>query len=69
MITVQQAHELYTDDDPGHDSDHTLRVLTLTERIGQAEGSDLDILRVADKLHAFMVHVFDRRAAGIASRC
>jgi HD superfamily phosphodiesterase len=50
MIAIQQAHERYTDDGPGHDSDHPLRVLTLTERIDQAEGTDLDILRVADKL-------------------
>lgn len=34
-------------DDPVHDSDHILRVLALAERIGQAEGANLDILHTA----------------------
>ncbi|OEU67891.1 MAG: phosphohydrolase [Desulfobacterales bacterium PC51MH44] len=34
-----------------HDWDHTLRVAKLCERIGTAEGVDMDVLRVAAYLH------------------
>jgi uncharacterized protein len=34
-----------------HAWDHTLRVFRLCERIGQAEGADMDVLRVAALLH------------------
>jgi uncharacterized protein len=51
MITVDQAHELYTDDDPVHDFDHILRVLALAEHIGAAEGADMEVLRAAALLH------------------
>ena len=34
-----------------HDWDHTLRVCRLCERIGPAEGADMDVLRIAALLH------------------
>ncbi len=34
-----------------HAWDHTLRVLTLCERIGRVEGADMTVLRVAALLH------------------
>jgi len=51
MITIEQARQLYTDDDPVHDFDHILRVLALAERIGAAEEADMKVLRAAALLH------------------
>jgi len=51
MITVDQARIFYDRDDPVHDFDHILRVLALAERIGAAEGADLEIVRAAALLH------------------
>jgi uncharacterized protein len=51
MITVQQARRYYAAADPVHDFDHILRVLALVERIGAAEGADMEILRAATLLH------------------
>ena len=51
MITIEQARRHYSDQDPVHDFDHILRVLTLAERIGVAEGADMDVLRAAALLH------------------
>jgi uncharacterized protein len=51
MITIEQARQFYSDDDPVHDFDHILRVLALAERIGVAEGADMDALRAAALLH------------------
>jgi len=51
MITIEQARRFYSDQDPVHDFDHILRVLTLAERIGAAEGADMDVLRTAALLH------------------
>ncbi len=51
MITIEQARPLYTLRDSSHDFDHVLRVYHLVERIGAAEGADLDILRSAALLH------------------
>jgi uncharacterized protein len=51
MITIEQARPFYSDDDPVHDFDHILRVLALAERIGAAEGADMDVLRAAALLH------------------
>ena len=51
MITIEQARQYYTDDDPVHDFDHILRVYALAERIGAAEGADLEIVRAAALLH------------------
>ena len=51
MITVEEARRLYLENDAAHDFDHVLRVLALAERIGQAEGADLEIVRAAALLH------------------
>src|SRR5574341_2293737 len=51
MITIEQARELYTDTDPAHDFDHILRVLRMAERLAEAEGADIEIVRTAALLH------------------
>jgi uncharacterized protein len=48
---MEQAREYYRHADPAHDFDHVLRVLALAERIGSAEGADLELLRTAALLH------------------
>jgi uncharacterized protein len=50
-IGVEQARQYYREADPAHDYDHVLRVLALAERIGAAEGADMEILRTAALLH------------------
>ncbi len=50
-LDVEQIRPLYPDDDPVHGFDHILRVLALAERIGQAEGADMTIVRAAALLH------------------
>jgi uncharacterized protein len=50
-ITLEQARGYYVEADPAHDFDHVLRVLALAERIGSAEGADMEILRTAVLLH------------------
>jgi uncharacterized protein len=50
-ISIEQAREYYHGADPAHDFDHVLRVLALAERIGAAEGADMEILRPAVLLH------------------
>jgi len=51
MIEIEEARQYYTDSDAAHDFDHVLRVLALAERIGQAEGADMEIVRAAVLLH------------------
>ena len=51
MITVTEARRYYEGADAVHDFDHVLRVLALAERIGRAEGADLEIVRTAALLH------------------
>ena len=46
MITIDQARQYYHEAESAHDFDHVLRVYTLAERIAQAEGANLDIVRV-----------------------
>jgi uncharacterized protein len=50
-LTVEEARALYGRSGGGHDFDHVLRVLALAERIAQAEGADLEIVRTAALLH------------------
>jgi uncharacterized protein len=49
--TLEQARAYYQGADPVHDFDHVCRVLALAERIGRAEGADLEVLRAAALLH------------------
>jgi uncharacterized protein len=51
MPTIEQAREWYTDTDPVHDFGHIQRVYWMAERIGAAEGADLEIVRAAALLH------------------
>ena len=50
-ISIEQARQHYGEADSAHDFDHVLRVLGLAERIGPAEGANMDILRTAVLLH------------------
>jgi uncharacterized protein len=51
MPTISEARAWYAQADPVHDFDHVLRVLHMAERIGRAEGADLEIIRAAALLH------------------
>ncbi len=51
QLTIETTRELYSGADSVHDFDHILRVLTLAERIGTAEGADLTVVRAAALLH------------------
>ena len=51
MPTIEQARAWYTDSDPVHDFEHVLRVYRMAERLAEAEGADLQILRAAALLH------------------
>jgi uncharacterized protein len=51
MPTLEQARAWYASSDPIHDFDHILRVYRMAERLGQAEGADLEILLAAALLH------------------
>ena len=51
MITVAKARQFYERADAVHDFDHVLRVLRLAQRIGQAEGADLEIVQTSALLH------------------
>jgi uncharacterized protein len=51
VISPEEARRYYAGEDTAHDFDHVLRALALAERIGQAEGADLEIVRAAALLH------------------
>lgn len=51
QITIEEAKEWYSSDDPVHDFDHVLRVYRLAERLASAEGANLEIIRAAALLH------------------
>lgn len=51
MPTIEQARAWYVNAEPVHDFSHVLRVYRMAERIGGAEGADLEILRAAALLH------------------
>jgi len=51
MPTIEQARKWYTDSDAVHDFDHVLRVYRMAERLAEAEGAELDIVRAAALLH------------------
>lgn len=51
MPTIDQARAWYPDYDPVHGFDHILRVYKLAERLAEAEGADLEIVRAAALLH------------------
>ena len=51
MPTIEQARNWYTDSDPVHDFEHVLRVYRMAERLAEAEGADVEIVRAAALLH------------------
>ncbi len=56
MLSIDQARSLYDGAEAAHAFDHVLRVLALAERIAQAEGADLVIVRTATLLHDMARH-------------
>ena len=50
-ISIAEAQDWYQDADPVHDFDHVLRVYRIAERLAEAEGADLKIVRAAALLH------------------
>jgi uncharacterized protein len=51
MIDERTARQYYVAAESGHDFDHVVRVKALAERIAQAEGGDLEVVRAAALLH------------------
>ena len=51
MPTLDQARAYYAAADPVHGYDHIVRVYRMAERLAQAEGADLEIVRAAAILH------------------
>ena len=51
MITIERSRRFYDGADAAHDFDHVLRVLALAEKIAEAEGAGLEIVRAAALLH------------------
>ncbi len=51
MLTLERAREWYPQRDPVHGFDHIQRVYRMAERLAQAEGADLEIVRAAALLH------------------
>jgi uncharacterized protein len=51
MPTIEQARGWYPADDPVHGFDHVLRVYFMAERLAQAEGADVELVRAAALLH------------------
>jgi len=51
MPTLQQARQWYKLNDPVHGFHHISRVYRMAERVGRAEGADMDIVRAAALLH------------------
>jgi uncharacterized protein len=50
-LDIETARQWYSQTDSVHGFDHILRVYNLAERIAQAEGADLEIVRAAVLLH------------------
>ncbi|MGC5324824.1 HD domain-containing protein [Brevibacillus sp. SYSU BS000544] len=48
---LEKAKRYFDGQDPAHDWYHNLRVMGLCERIGQAEGAEMQVLRLAVLLH------------------
>jgi uncharacterized protein len=51
LLTIEQARSWYPEIDPVHGFDHVLRVYHMAEKLAQAEGADLEIVRAAALLH------------------
>jgi uncharacterized protein len=68
-LSLVEAQALYAVADRAHDFDHVLRVTRLAERIAQAEGADVTVVRLAALLHDMPVtqEVGARRAHHLAA--
>lgn len=55
------AQQQLSDSRGSHDLEHTLRVYTLCQHIGQPENADLEILKIAALLHDIARHEQDRQ--------
>jgi len=51
LLNLEIARQWYPDKDPVHGFDHIERVYRMAERLAQAEGADLEIVRAAALLH------------------
>jgi uncharacterized protein len=51
MPTIDDARKWYAAGDPVHGFNHIMRVYRMAERLGNAEGADLEIVRAAVLLH------------------
>jgi uncharacterized protein len=51
VIGVEEARRHYGENDTAHGFEHVLRVTAVAERIAQAEGANLEIVRTAALLH------------------
>lgn len=51
MPTLEDARAWYPGFDPVHGYDHVVRVYRMAERLAEAEGADLEIVRAAALLH------------------
>jgi uncharacterized protein len=64
MLDVEAVRPLYDGADPIHDFSHVERVLVMAERIAEAEGADLEIVRAAALLHDISREDEDNHQAG-----
>jgi len=62
-LTVAEAGALYEAGDAAHDFDHVLRVTRMAESIAQAEGADVQVVRLAALLHDAPIQPQDIPAA------
>lgn len=71
-LTIVEARSLYIDGDAAHDFDHVLRVADLAVTIAEAEGADIESVRLAALLHDVPVdderHAHHLAAAAYARR-
>lgn len=51
MPTIESARQWYPEVDPVHGFDHIMRVYRMVEKLAEAEGADLEIVRAAALLH------------------
>ena len=64
MVDIDAVRSLYDGADPIHDFTHVQRVLVMAERIAEAEGADLEIVRAAALLHDISRDDEDSHQAG-----
>ena len=51
LITEEQAREYYGNNDSAHSFEHVKRVVAIAQRIAEAEGADVQVVRTAGLLH------------------